>query len=241
MEIVRSAAAEYGFHFVRRTGICDLNLLPIDITVLQRILEHHQRLPPVVSEQCLSLEVFPAEFWFCLPAALTQFFLHIMQAKGKKLKEGIGDLLRLLAPNFERQCAERIADTVLKHPLVCRGDGKLSETIHREELVKMLLELSIATGANALNEADQKALKATLEANGIKDPAGILENARSQLLILEMSHPELSNAMRNDRALLQEAATSFLAKIHSWFDQTIDPTVDRRAYQQTALQRILRS
>jgi hypothetical protein len=159
--------------------------------------------------------------------ALTQFFLHIMQAKGKKLKEGIGDLLELIAPSFERQCTERIADTILKHPLVCRGDGKLSEAIHREELVKMLLELSTATGTNALNEADQRALKAALEANGIKDPAAVLENARSLLLQLEMSHPELSNAMRTDLALLQEAASSFLAKIHSWFDQTIDRTVDR--------------
>jgi hypothetical protein len=158
--------------------------------------------------------------------ALTQFFLHIMQAKGKKLKEGVASLLQLVAPNFEHQCAERIADTILKHPLVCRGDGKLSETIHREELIKMVLELSTASGTNALNEADRKALKAALEANGIKDPAGVLENARSLLLRLEMGHPELSNAMRTDLALLQEAASSFLAKIHSWFDQTIDRTVD---------------
>src|SRR5215813_9015196 len=84
--------------------------------------------------------------------ALTQFFLHIMQAKGKTLKEGIGGLLQLLAPDFDPGRAERIADTILKHPLICRANGKLSETIHREELVKMLLELSTATGANALNE-----------------------------------------------------------------------------------------
>ena len=159
--------------------------------------------------------------------ALTQFVLHVMEAKGKKLKIGIADLLQLIAPNFERQCAERIADAVLKHPLVCRGEGKLSDTIHREELVKMLLELSTATGTYKLEDRDREALKNALQANGIKDPAAVLENARTLLLQLEMSHPDLSNAVRTDLALLQEAASSFLAKIHSWFDQTIDRTVDR--------------
>lgn len=159
--------------------------------------------------------------------ALTQFFLQIMEAKGKKLKVGIADLLQLVAPNFQRECAERIAEGVLKHPLVCRGGNKLSDTIHREELVKMLLELSIADGAYKLTDDDRKALKSALEANGIKDPARILENSRSLLLQLEMSRPDLSNAMRTDMVLLQEASSAFLAKIHSWFDQTIDRTVDR--------------
>lgn len=159
--------------------------------------------------------------------ALTQFFLQIMEAKGKKLKVGIADLLQLVAPNFQRDCAERIAEAVLKHPLVCRGGNKLSDTIHREELVKMLLELSFADGAYKLNDDDRKALKSALDANGIKDPARILENSRSLLLQLEMSRPDLSNAMRTDMVLLQEASSAFLAKIHSWFDQTIDRTVDR--------------
>jgi hypothetical protein len=158
---------------------------------------------------------------------LTQFVLHIRQSKGKNLKVGIADLLQLIAPDVQRQCAERISDAVLKHPLVCRGDGKLSETIHREELVKILLELSTATGTYKLEEADRKALQDALEANGVKDPASVLTNARMRLLQLEKSHPQLSNTMRADLALLQEAASSFLAKIHSWFDQTIDRTVDR--------------
>jgi hypothetical protein len=158
---------------------------------------------------------------------ITQFVLHIRQSKGKTLKVGIADLLQLIAPDVQRQCAERISDAVLKHPLVCRGDGKLSETIHREELVKILLELSTATGTYKLEEADRKALQDALEANGVKDPATVLANARMLLLQLEKSHPQLSNAMRTDLALLQEAESSFLAKIHSWFDQTIDRTVDR--------------
>lgn len=159
--------------------------------------------------------------------ALTQFFLNLMEAKGQKLKVGIADLLQLIAPNFERKCAEGIADAVLKHPLICRGGNKLSDTIHREELVKMLLELSTADGIYKLKDDDRKALKSALEANGIKEPAAILENARSLLLQLEMSRPDLSNAMRTDMVLLQEASSAFLAKIHSWFDQTIDRTVDR--------------
>jgi len=43
----------------------------------------------------------------------------------------------------------------------------------------------------------------------------------------EMTYPELSNAMRTNIALLHEATSSSLAKIPSWFDQTIDRIVDR--------------
>jgi hypothetical protein len=159
--------------------------------------------------------------------ALTQFFLQVRQIKGKKLKAGIADLLQLIAPSFERRCAEGIADAVLKHPLISRGDGKLSDTIHREELVKMLLELSTATGAYKLTDEDRKALASALAENGIKDAPGILSNARTLLLKLEMDRPDLSNAVRTDIVLLQTASSDFLAKIHSWFDQTIDRTVDR--------------
>jgi hypothetical protein len=159
--------------------------------------------------------------------ALTQFVLHIRQAKGENLKKGVADLLQLIAPNFTRTCAEEISAAVLKHPLVRRADGKLSETIHREELVKILLDLATATGDYKLADTNRDALKKALADDKIPDPAQVLENARSLLLQLEMAHPELSNAMRADIALLQEAASPFLAKVHSWFDQTIDRTVDR--------------
>ena len=159
--------------------------------------------------------------------ALTQFFLHVMQAKGKELRTGVADLLQQIAPKFERPCAERIADAVLKHPLVRRSEGQLSDTIHREELVKILLELATATEGHKLGEDERKALKDALAAGGIQDPDSILKNARSLLLHFEMSNPELSNAMRANLALLQEASSDFLAKVHAWFDQTIDRTVDR--------------
>jgi hypothetical protein len=159
--------------------------------------------------------------------ALTQFFLQIFQAKGKKLKAGIADLLQLVAPDFKRDCVERIAEAVLKHPLVRRADNKLSDTIHREELVKILLELSTADGVYKLTDGDRTALKSALKDNGIEDPVTILKDARLSLLKLELSRPNLSNAVRADIVLLQAASTDFLAKIHSWFDQTIDRTVDR--------------
>ena len=159
--------------------------------------------------------------------ALTQFFLHVMEAKGKELRTGVADLLQQIAPAFERACAERIADAVLKHPLVCRAEGKLSDTIHRAELVKIVFELATATQGHQLAVADREALKAALDAGGIKDPDSVLKNARSLMLHLEMSNPELSNAARADIALLQEASSDFLAKVHGWFDQTIDRTVDR--------------
>jgi hypothetical protein len=159
--------------------------------------------------------------------ALTQFFLHVMQSKGKELRTGVADLLQQIAPKFERACAERIADAVLKHPLVRRSEGQLSDTIHREELVKILFELATATEGHKLGDDDRNALKEALKAGGIPDPETILKNARSLLLHFEMSNPELSNAVRANLALLQEASSDFLARVHAWFDQTIDRTVDR--------------
>lgn len=159
--------------------------------------------------------------------AMTQFLVHISQAKGRKLREGIADLMQLLAPQFERACAEEIAQQVLTHPLVRRSQGKLSDSVHREELVKLLLELSTATKGHQLSQSSRDSLRKALAADGIADPDAVLDNARSMMLQLELMKPELSNAMRSNLSLLQEANSRFLAKVNGWFDQTIDRTVDR--------------
>jgi hypothetical protein len=150
-----------------------------------------------------------------------------MQSKGKELKTGIADLLQQIAPKFEREVAERISQAVLTHPLVRRSEGQLSDTIHRAELVKIVFELATATDGHKLSDDDRQELKKALADGGIKNPDDVLKNTRSLLLHLEMSNPELSNAARADIALLQEASSDFLAKVHGWFDQTIDRTVDR--------------
>ncbi len=66
-----------------------------------------------------------------------------------------------------------------------------------------------------------------LSRNGIADPQKTLESVRAVALNLELAHPELSNNLRYSTAFLQEANSRFLAKIHGWFDQTIDRVSDR--------------
>ncbi len=62
----------------------------------------------------------------------------------------------------------------------------------------------------------------TLAANGIAQPAETLDRIRNAALSLEKSRPELSNMDRASAAILQEAETALVAKINSWFDQTMD-------------------
>jgi len=59
--------------------------------------------------------------------------------------------------------------------------------------------------------------------NGITDPAGTLKkNIRAASLQLELASPELANDVRHGMAILQEARSQFVAKVHGWFDQDHD-------------------
>jgi hypothetical protein len=49
-------------------------------------------------------------------------------------------------------------------------------------------------------------------------------------LQLELSKPELATDVRHGMALIQEANSQLVAKINSWFDQTIDRVSDRFTY-----------
>jgi len=111
--------------------------------------------------------------------------------------------------------------------------------IHREELVKLLLDF--ASRAD-LSQADDVAkqepgddpevaelrrrLRKSLENNGLVDPGAVLMGTRGTMLALEQTHPEMANDARHNLALLTHASSEFLAKLHAWFDQTIDRTIE---------------
>jgi hypothetical protein len=46
-------------------------------------------------------------------------------------------------------------------------------------------------------------------------------------LQVEASNPEISNQMRDGLAILHEASSDFVARVNSWFDQTIDRVSER--------------
>src|SRR5205823_1921978 len=66
-----------------------------------------------------------------------------------------------------------------------------------------------------------------LQANGIADPAATLSNVRQLALELEKANPGLANDVRQNIALMEEAGSDLVAKINSWFDQTIDRVSER--------------
>jgi hypothetical protein len=158
---------------------------------------------------------------------VTQFVANLMQSRGKNLLEGLAGLLRQIDPSIGREVAEKIARTLLQHPLVAEANGKLGEVIHREEFTTLLMGLSAGESAATLEPVAKKALDDLLAKNGINDPAGTLKNIRATALQLEALRPDLASDVRHGMAILQEAKSQFVAKVHGWFDQTIDRVSSR--------------
>jgi hypothetical protein len=158
---------------------------------------------------------------------ITQFAISYWNLKGKHLKIGVADLLEQLSPGINRLCAEHIAEKLLLHPLVREGEKKLGSVIHRDELTTLLLDFAGGDSKVKIDEVSRKALSGALAANGISNPAEVLDQVRTVALQIELGNPELSNSLRHNLALLREANSTLLAKINGWFDQTIDRVTDR--------------
>lgn len=162
---------------------------------------------------------------------LTQFVTSLANTRGRHLMRGLADLLQQVDPGVPRQIAETISRAVLTHPMISHVGSRPGTVIHREEFTKLLMDL--ATGQVAGNSGmhlpdDATAvLKRILEANGVTDPAQTLDNVRAAALHLELVNPELPTDIRHGIALMQEANSKLVAKINSWFDQTIDRVSDR--------------
>jgi hypothetical protein len=157
---------------------------------------------------------------------ITQAISSVGSRRGRHLRTGLSGLLLQLGIPTE-EYAEKIADSLLRHPLISEGKRKLGTVIHREEFTKLLLEFASGTGAKKLESDAQDTLKKALEAGGIADSEQVLKNIRAMALQLEMSNPELSNHLRDSLAILSEASSDFVARVNSWFDQTIDRVSQR--------------
>jgi hypothetical protein len=157
---------------------------------------------------------------------ITQALSNMGGTRGRHLRAGLTGLLQQLGiPDGDY--AKQIADSLLRHPLIAAGKGKLGTVIHREEFTKLLLDLASGTGATKLVGDAAPALQTALADGGIKDPAQTLKNIRAMGLLLEASNPEISNQMRDGLAILHEASSDFVARVNSWFDQTMDRVSQR--------------
>jgi flagellar basal body-associated protein FliL len=86
----------------------------------------------------------------------------------------------------------------------------------------LLLDLASGNGVQKLEADAQDDLKKALADGGIKDADQALKNIRALALQLEASNPEIPNQVRDGLAILHEAPSDFVARVNSWFDQTID-------------------
>jgi hypothetical protein len=152
---------------------------------------------------------------------ITQAFTTLLQKRGKNLLAGLAGLLQQLGIPT-RDAAEKIAEAVLKHPTIATIEGKLATVIHRHEFTKLLMDIGSGQPLVSLDPAALKDLQSMLVANGISNPAQTLSGIRNMALLIETTNPEIPSSVREELAILQESASDFVAKINSWFDQTID-------------------
>ncbi len=184
---------------------------------------------------------------------VTQAITTIINSRGRHLRRGLTDLLQQLDPALTPTISKAIATRVLTHPLVSgsntpiasdgiasgawaalvtnvrrlAGGPRLGNVVHREEFTKLLILLATGDGKAGLEASAEHALKSALTANGIANPDAVLRNVRMVAMQLERANPELSNSMRQNIALLHQAESDFVAKVNSWFDQTMDRTSQR--------------
>jgi hypothetical protein len=162
---------------------------------------------------------------------LAHFVTGVLNSRGRHLLFGLGHLLQQIDPDIKEEAARHIAGTVLMHPMIRDGMRRYGSTIHREEFTKMLMDLASGNAPKEILERlggeARERLMALLEKNGVADPKTVLENARLRALELEIDKPELAANVRQSMALLQTAKGQLVAKINTWFDQTIDRVGER--------------
>jgi hypothetical protein len=164
---------------------------------------------------------------------MTQFTTTVFNSRGRQLKRGLTDLLSQLDPTLRGAIAADLAHAVLTHPLVSNTRGGPGSVIHRDEFTKLLLQLA---GTNSsLRDETRAALQIALRNNGIDDPDATLRNVRAASLQIETASPQLAADVRQTVALLQEAKSDLVGKVHTWFDQTIDRVAQRFTAETRAL------
>ncbi|MFN3324240.1 MAG: hypothetical protein ACK5AZ_12140 [Bryobacteraceae bacterium] len=158
---------------------------------------------------------------------LTQALTGVLRSRARQLRQGLIDMLLQVDAAAFRPHAGEIATAVLSHPLVCGFRGSMGSVVHREELIRLLLELSTGNSPQPLGEKARTALQAVLQRKGVPDPAAALANIDGLAMRLETVHPNWGASARQSAAILEEAAGDFVAKIFCWFDQTIDRVTQR--------------
>jgi len=161
---------------------------------------------------------------------ITHAVTGFIESRGRHLRDGIAELLLKIDPGLGPDLSGQIAQAVLMHPLI-RGPRGLGTVIHREELIGILLELA-GGGVTPLElgSANTERLRNALQINGIADTQRALRNIRIAALEIEKNAPQLASHIRLELAILETSSSEFVAKVHAWFDSTMDRVSERFTY-----------
>ncbi len=151
----------------------------------------------------------------------TQFLTSLFNTQGRSLRKGIASLLSQIDSGL-RDSSLEIAGAILSHPLIGDPMSRFGTVIHRDELTRLLLEFAAGEGQEQLGGLAKTALQEALKRNGIADPSGTLDRLREIALKFEKDNPGISSSLSRDRAILEGATSTLVAKLNGWFDQTID-------------------
>lgn len=157
---------------------------------------------------------------------ITQAITSFFGRRGKHLMAGLADLLMQLGID-SRERAETISTCVLSHPLIAGANQRLGSVIQREEFTKLLLDFASDTGASRLTEDAKASLKKMLQNNGVPDPGATLKQIRHMAVQIEAAQPQLANDVRQTLAILRSTTSDYVARVNSWYDQTIDRVSER--------------
>ncbi len=155
-------------------------------------------------------------------SALVQGVTGILNTRGGHLRDGIARLLKQLDPTLEADMLKKIATCMLCHPLISYNPRRLGDVIQRNEFTRLLLQFAAGEGAASVPPEVQQKVLAMVKVNGVSDPSDVLTKLRDLALQLEQSQPKLSTSERESMAIISIAPTALVAKIHGWFDETID-------------------
>lgn len=150
---------------------------------------------------------------------IIQWIMHLLKRRGKELLKGLTALMQQIDSDLQEH-AEEIATQILSHPMLAHPGKGLAEVVHREELIKIVLELAASPPKSPPGPTE--ALTKALANMGIPDPGEKLDAIRLCAMRLEASQPELATHVREAQAVITVAGSQFVAKVNGWFDPTMD-------------------
>lgn len=169
---------------------------------------------------------------------ITGWFMGWMKYRSQILAWGLQQLLSKMDPRLSPH-AKAIVEKILIHPLVADLNGagrpQKSKVIHREDLIRVLLDLAESAD---LDDASRAALRAVIGQDQNDTPGELLQKIQKRAMELEAQFPDAAKYLWHTEAIVEKAGGHFVAGIMGWFDQmsnNLSEVFTQKARQVTVL------